>query len=172
MYYVISILCLIFLPAATKLGQGNIFTSVCQEFCPQGGRVSASVHAGIHPLGADIPPGADTPPEQTPPQSRHPRSRHSPRADPPEQTLPQSRPPRVDTPQEQTTPLPPPRADPPPPGKQTAAYGQRAAGTHPTGMHSCYFWIYLCNPSITLKTGDLIILNFVLSVKLEVNSTI
>ena len=23
--------------AATKLGQGNIFTSVCQEFCPQGG---------------------------------------------------------------------------------------------------------------------------------------
>ena len=26
-----------FLPAAAKLGQGNIFTSVCQEFCPQGG---------------------------------------------------------------------------------------------------------------------------------------
>ena len=26
-----------FLPAATKLGQGNIFRSVCQEFCPQGG---------------------------------------------------------------------------------------------------------------------------------------
>ena len=25
------------LPVATKLGQGNIFTSVCQEFCPQGG---------------------------------------------------------------------------------------------------------------------------------------
>ena len=25
----------------------------------------------------------------------------------------------------------------PPPGKQTQAYGQRAAGTHPTGMHSC-----------------------------------
>ena len=24
------------LPAATKLGQGNIFRSVCQEFCPQG----------------------------------------------------------------------------------------------------------------------------------------
>ena len=28
---------LIFLPPATKLGQGNIFSSVCQEFCPQGG---------------------------------------------------------------------------------------------------------------------------------------
>ena len=26
-----------FLPPATKLGQGNIFRSVCQEFCPQGG---------------------------------------------------------------------------------------------------------------------------------------
>ena len=24
-----------FLPPATKLGQGNIFRSVCQEFCPQ-----------------------------------------------------------------------------------------------------------------------------------------
>ena len=83
-----------FLPAATKLGQGNIFTSVCQEFCPQGGRVSSSVHAGIHP------------PQQTSPAQSRPR-------------------------QEQT----PPGAD--PPLKQTAAYGQRAAGTHPTGMHSC-----------------------------------
>ena len=27
-----------FLPPATKLGQGNIFRSVCQQFCPQGGR--------------------------------------------------------------------------------------------------------------------------------------
>ena len=25
------------LPPATKLGQGNIFRSVCQKFCPQGG---------------------------------------------------------------------------------------------------------------------------------------
>ena len=27
------------LPSATKLGQGNIFRSMCQEFCPQGGHV-------------------------------------------------------------------------------------------------------------------------------------
>ena len=41
--------------------------------------------------------------------------------------------PQADThPQEQT----PPRAD--PPWKQTPAYSQWAAGTHPTGMHSCY----------------------------------
>ena len=26
----------IFLPPATKFGQGNIFRSVCQEFCPRG----------------------------------------------------------------------------------------------------------------------------------------
>ena len=43
-------------------------------------------------------------------------------------------PPRADTPQEQTTP----REQTPPPGKQTPAYGQRAASTHPTGMHSCF----------------------------------
>ena len=48
------------------------------------------------------------------------------------------------TPQEQTPPwegAPPQKEAPPqeqtPPGKQTLAYGQRAAGTHPTGMHSC-----------------------------------
>ena len=70
-----------YLSAATKLGQGNIFRSVCQEFCPRGG--------GCLPASP-------------------------PRADPP----------------------PPPRADTHPP-----AYGQRAAGTHPTGMHSCC----LCN---------------------------
>ena len=28
-----------YLPPATKLGQGNIFRSVCQQFCPQGGGV-------------------------------------------------------------------------------------------------------------------------------------
>ena len=85
-----------FLPAATKLGQGNIFTSVCQEFCPRGGVCLSACW--------DTPPWEQTPPrEQTP----SPRSRH-----------------------------PPPGAD-TPPGTQTAAYGQRAAGTHPTGMHSC-----------------------------------
>ena len=71
------------LPAATKLGQGNIFTSVCQEFCPQGGRVSASVHAGIHPLGSD-------PPRTRPPRSRHPPAPWTRSPPGPDQT-PQSR---------------------------------------------------------------------------------
>ena len=144
--------------------------------------VSASVHAGIPPLGADTPlksrhpRRADTPQEQTPskqqtpPQSRHPqRADTPPGADPQEQTPPKSKhppqeqtsPPRGDTsksrhspqeqtlpqgtdPQEQTPPQEqtlPPGADPQeqtlPPWKQTPAYSQQAADTHPTGMHSC-----------------------------------
>ena len=65
--------------AATKLGQGNIFTSVCQEFCPQGGRVSASVHAGIPPWDQAHPPRADTPPgTRHPPRADNPPSRDQP----------------------------------------------------------------------------------------------
>ena len=58
--------------------------------------------------GIHTPPGADT----TPGPGRPPPDQ----ADPPGAETPQTR---------------------PPPWKQTAAYGQRAAGTHPTGMHSC-----------------------------------
>ena len=42
------------LPPATKLGQGNIFRSVCQKFCPQGaGHAWQGVHAqgGMHGRG-------------------------------------------------------------------------------------------------------------------------
>ena len=42
-----------FVSIFTSLRQGNIFTSVCQEFYPRGG--SASVHAGIHPLAGNSP---------------------------------------------------------------------------------------------------------------------
>ena len=51
----------------TKLQKGNVFTSVCQEFCPQGG-----------------PPGKQTPPSPPPPQQTaavaddtHPTGMHS-----------------------------------------------------------------------------------------------
>ena len=85
--------------------------------------VSASVHAGIPPPSRH-PPGTTQPLEQTPPGPDTPQSRHH----PPEQTPPGTRhtPPQSTPPSEHT-----------PPGKQTPAYGQRAAGTHPTGMHSC-----------------------------------
>ena len=40
-----------------SLGQGNIFKSVYQEFCPRGGGGgSASVHAGITPPWEQTPP--------------------------------------------------------------------------------------------------------------------
>ena len=72
---------------ATKLGQSNIFSSVCQEFCPQG-RVPGQVHplAGAPPEGPppirytprQVPPSkqvhspwAGTPPGQVPPLSRY-----------------------------------------------------------------------------------------------------
>ena len=48
-----------------SLGQGNIFSSVCQEFCPWGG--SASVHAGIPPPDKETPPGKEIPLARRPP---------------------------------------------------------------------------------------------------------
>ena len=68
-------------------------------------------------------PTSPHPPEQRPPWSRHPPgSRH-----PPEQTPPRS---RDHSPREQT-----PRLSPPP--EHAVRCGQRAGGTHPTGMQSC-----------------------------------
>ena len=97
------------------------------------------------PLGADTPPPEQTPREQTPPGSRHPQ----------EQKPPQSRhPPRADTPLWEQTPPPeqtlPPGADTPPYGKQTPAYGQRAAGTHRTGMHSCSWDSFTLTAKVTV----------------------
>ena len=86
--------------------------------------------------GQGEPPQAGrTPPEQQPPRSRHPPGADPPGADPPPGSRhPWSRhPPGADTPPEQTPPL----DQTPPPRKHIPAYGQRAAGTHPTGMHSC-----------------------------------
>ena len=65
---------------------------------------------GYHLPGAD--PPEQTPQSRHPPGSRPPGSRHPPGADPPGSRHP-------------------------PPRKQTPAYGQRAAGMHPTGIHSC-----------------------------------
>ena len=70
-----------FLPPATKLGQGNIFSSMCQEFCPQVvgkylGRYTSPCTQGGVP-GQEHPPGkvhlpwtgthqSGTPPRYTP----------------------------------------------------------------------------------------------------------
>ena len=64
-----------FLPPATKLGQGYVFTGVCDSVHRVG--VSASLHAGMPPA-----PGS-----RRPPRSRHPRlsweQTHTPGADTP-----------------------------------------------------------------------------------------
>ena len=68
---------LIYLPSATKLRQGNVFTPVCQSFHSQGG--SAAVQAGIHTA-----PGRYTPQQvhplgrYTPPWQVHPQQVHRP----------------------------------------------------------------------------------------------
>ena len=84
------------------------------------------------------PPGADTPPSR-PPSLR-------------EQTPPPSRQPEQ-TPREQT---------PPPPREQTPAYDLRAAGTHPTGMHSCHFitFVYVTVSTYCAYTANNLNLNF------------
>ena len=124
----------ILLLAATKLGQGNVFTGICDSV--HGGGVSASMHAGM-----PDPPGSRHPPGQTSPRTRPPLTRHPPdQAHPPRPgTHPQTRhtPPGTGT--HTLGPAPPAR-------KQTQAYSQWAAGTHPTGMHSCYMshFAYAC----------------------------
>ena len=110
------------LPAATKLGQGNVFTGVCDSVHRGGVCLSACWDATPAP-GADTPPWTRHPQDQTP---THPWDQIPPSWD--------QMPPRADT----------------PPGKHTPAYGQRAAGTHPTGMHSC--WCLF--PEVNLRRSD------------------
>ena len=103
-------------------GQGNIFTPVCHSLCSWGGGVFLSACWDTTP-----------PWEQTPPWSRHPQSRHPQEQTPPHRT--KYTPGTKYTPRTKYIPLGPGTS---PPGKQTPTYGQRAAGTHPTGMHSCF----------------------------------
>ena len=116
-YCIYTVFRLKFLPPATKLGQGYVFTGVCD-----------SVNRGgtSYPL-EQTPPWEQTPPEQTPPGvDTTPEQTHPPRPDPPgsrhppqEQTPPEQTPPGADTPHppgSRHTPLdqtPPPGADPP-----------------------------------------------------------
>ena len=75
------------LPATTKLGQGNVFTGICDSV--NRGCLSTP---GADPPKCRHPEGADTPPLPPPtPGSRHPQSRHPPRSrhtHPREQTPP------------------------------------------------------------------------------------
>ena len=106
------------LPPATKLGQGYVFTGVCDSV--HRGRLPQCM-TGIPPPWEQTPPlGADPPGSRRPPGSRQP-----PGAEPPqEQAPPRSRAsPGADTPLGADTPQ-----------YHAGRYGQRAGGTHPTGM--------------------------------------
>ena len=108
-------------------GQGNIFTPVCH-----------SVHRGVS--SRENPPARENPPtrENPPGPGRHPPDQ----ADPPWD--------QADTNPPSPSPPPPDQAD--PPRKQTPAYGQWAAGTHPTGMHSCLQYL-LITPEMYVILG-------------------
>ena len=93
----------IVLPPATKLGQGNIFSSVCQEFCPRGGRECLGRYppSQAHPpgrctLGSGTPPGqVHNPWAGSPPWGGTPPSRY---------TFEQVQPPQAGTPSRQVHP--------------------------------------------------------------------
>ena len=89
-----------------SLGQGNIFRSVCREFCPHGGSTWAGTPLSrytspgrVHLLG--MYPLAGTPPGRYPPQAGTPPGRYT-----------------------------------PPREVHAGRYRQQAGGTHPTGMLS------------------------------------
>ena len=102
-------------------GQGYVFTRVCDSVHRGGGSPGRE---NPRRLGDHHPPPAGRPPPPGP-----------------------GRPPRLGDHHPPPGPGGPPRLGDhhPPPRKQTSEYGLRAAGTHPTGMHSCYIY-YSASP--------------------------
>ena len=103
---------LLLLRPATKLGQGYVFTGVCDSVNRRGCLPQCML--GYTPSWSRHPPGADTP-EHTPPRSRHPLEQTPQTRDPPGANTPLG----ADTPLlEQTA---PPRADTPPGSRHPGA---------------------------------------------------
>ena len=113
-------------------GQGYVFTRVCDSVHREGLRAGRTPWAGRNPLGRENPSTPGRPPwtRQTPQTRQTPPDQ----ADPPDPPGQGGTPPwQGESPPDQTDPPRPGR----PPRKQSPEYGLRAAGTHPTGMHSC-----------------------------------
>ena len=146
----------IFTASKRSLGQGNIFRSVCQEFCPQGGGEYLGRYSSPDQV---YPPGPGTSPwtMYSPQDQVHPQTRYTPwdQVHPLDQVHPQQvhppgrhtppgpgTPPRPDTPPWAGIPPPLTRYTPPdqvpPRGMHAGRYGQQAGSTDPTGMHSCF----------------------------------
>ena len=143
--------CILVTTRKRSLGQGNIFIGMCQEFYSQGGGGSVSVHAGSRP-----PPRLETPQDwRALPRMENPSKigefpkkiwrTPCPKIGEPPFPLPKNgepptkigeAPPRMENPLK--------NGDPPKFfwGLFFWTYGQRAGGTHPTGMHSCYHYFY------------------------------
>ena len=148
--YITRYLC--FYRPQRSCGQGNIFTPVCHSV-HRGGGFLPQCMLGYQPPWDHTPPTLrDHTPLQdhTHPPGTRPRGTRPPPLPPgttpppgPDPHLPGTTPPPGTRPPPPRTRPPPPRDQTPPgpdpPQKQTPAYGLRAAGTHPTGMHSCYF---------------------------------
>ena len=128
-----------------KFGQGNVFTGVCHSVNRGGVPDQAHPPGQVHPPWQVHPPAGTTPLAGTPPpcqvhppgQVHTPQQVHSPgQVHPPLAGTPpwQVHPPGRYTPSLAGT---PPWAGTPPRKQQTPEYGQRSAGTHPAGMHSC-----------------------------------
>ena len=124
----------IFTARKRSLGQGNIFSSMCQEFCSPGG--GGVVPPGqVHPQ-AGTPLDRSSPQTGTPPSQVHPLARYTPLAgtspqagNPPGQVHPPAGTPPARYPSGQVH---------PPLAVHAGRYVQQAGGTHPTGMHSCW----------------------------------
>ena len=117
----------IFLPPATKLGQRNIFSSVCQIILSTGGSKWAGTPRAGAPSGQVTPPGRYTPGRYRPRAGKSlgsytSQGRYNPWAG----TTPGQVHPPAGTSPAGTLPL-----------LDTTGYGQWTSGTHPTGMHSC-----------------------------------
>ena len=131
MYWVFIYVLKYFYWPQRSCGQGNVFTGVCLSTVGVGGEgVCLSACWDTRPPRPGRPPQPGRPPRtrQTPPDQADPPPL-GPGRHPPDQA---PTPPGLGT----HNPHPPDQAD--PPRKQTAAYGLRAAGMHPTGMHSCF----------------------------------
>ena len=107
----------LYLPLATKLWQGNVFTPVCQSFCSQDGYVCLWSGGVCHTPFGRQPPWAENPllvdtytPRQTPAGQTTPGRHTSPLGD----THPLSDTPQVDTPLADSPGRPLPWADTPP----------------------------------------------------------
>ena len=121
------------LPAATKLWPRLCFYT-CLWFYPQGGSLENPPRDQADPPGRENPHRTrETPLDQGEP----PGARENPPQDQGEPPRNQGdpNPPRY---QGEAPPPPGPGTPPLPRRKKTAPYGQWAAGTHPTGMHSCF----------------------------------